>query len=402
MGAAEEDPGTTTELAPGEHLAVIRKAHGLTRSRLAGRAGIPLSLLSAIEAGNRVLTPSVAASVGWAMGLGMSDVLGKATVAKNEARALTELRAALRDYDLPETGAAAEGRFGDDLATARRYRRKFDVSRLLGVLPTLLRGATAHAHTVNTATAWSDLSEVYSTVYWLAARYRWTDLAELAVTRQRWAVEQRPTPMAAAVAARDRAGTYLNFGDAGRGLDVVDRAIAEAQRDLSGTERDLAVCILNLRGMTLAGRLPDREEAGREADRHIRSAMAVADGLGSRDSTVLGLTAGPQNTVLHRLATYVDLGRPQEAMALVDMLPAALDGLPATRVAPTHVSMARAQLDLGELDMALRNLAIACDAAPQIACIDPWFRETLRVVSSLHRRSNPELVRLARLAGMSL
>ncbi len=40
------------------------------------------------------------------------------------------------------------------------------------------------------------LSEVYSSVYWLAARHRWMDMAELAVTRQRWAVEQKTNPWA--------------------------------------------------------------------------------------------------------------------------------------------------------------------------------------------------------------
>ncbi|MFE7033982.1 hypothetical protein ACFU9Y_27065 [Streptomyces sp. NPDC057621] len=55
------------------------------------------------------------------------------------------------------------------------------------------------------------------------------------------------------MAARDRAGTYLNLGDVERGLVVVDRAIAAVQAaPLSTADRDLAVGILNLRGMTLA------------------------------------------------------------------------------------------------------------------------------------------------------
>ncbi|ANW19354.1 helix-turn-helix domain-containing protein [Streptomyces clavuligerus] len=400
--SAADDSTNTTELAPGENLAVLRKARALTQAQLARKANISLSLLSKIEIGDRALTPAAAAAVGKAMGLSMAEVQGKATVAKREEQDLVELRAALRDYDLPTDGAPTGPRLKANLATVQRYRKKVDVSRLLRALPTLLRDATGYAYTANTTQAWADLSQVYSTVYWLAARHRWMDMAELAVTRQRWAVEQKPTPMAAAVAARDRAGTYLNFGDVERGLGVVDRAIAEAQRDLAGTDQDLAICILNLRGMTLAGRLPDKKEARREADRHIRSAVAAADGLGNRDRQVLGLTAGPQNTVLHQLATYVDLGRPQEALGLVDVLPAALDGLPPTRVAPTHISMARAQLDMGDRDGALRSLASAWDVAPQLARIHPMGREVFRVLSSLHRRGNPELNRLARMAGMAL
>ncbi|MFI1105052.1 hypothetical protein [Streptomyces melanogenes] len=124
------------------------------------------------------------------------------------------------------------------------------------------------------------VAEAYSITYWLAARHRWMDMAELTVTRQRWAVEQQPNPLGAAVACRDRAGTYLNFRDIERGLTLVDRAIADAQQTLDSTDRDLAVCILNLRGITLAGRLRDMATA----DCMCRSASRAA----SRSSAARG------------------------------------------------------------------------------------------------------------------
>ncbi|MFF2020315.1 helix-turn-helix domain-containing protein [Streptomyces sp. NPDC058171] len=400
--SATDEPESTTELAPGENLAVLRKERGLTQVQLARRANVSLSLLSKIEVGDRTLTPAVAAAVGKPMGLTMAEVLGKAAVAKGKKRSLTHLRAALRDYDLPGLESVPVGQLSTDMEQAHKHRKQMNVSQLLGVLPKLLRDATTHAHTINTAEAWTDLSEVYSTVYWVAARHRWMDMAELAVTRQRWAVEQHPTPIGVAVAARDRAGTYLNFGDVERGLTLIDRAIIDAQQALSGTDRDIAVCILNLRGMTLAGRLKDKREAKREAERHIRSAVATSDTMGNRDRDVLGLTVGPQNVFTHRLATYVDLGKPRDALSLTDDLSAALDGLPPTRVAPTHINVARAQLDVGDRDGALKSLSVAWDVAPQMARIHPMGREVFRVVSSLHRRSNPELTRLSKLSGIGL
>ncbi|MCX4399404.1 DNA-binding protein [Streptomyces sp. NBC_01767] len=208
------------------------------------------------------------------------------------------------------------------------------------------------------------LADVYSTVYWLAARHRWMDMAELAVTRQRWAVEQQPNPVAEAFSSRDRAGTYLNFGDVERGLVVVDRAIVAVQSaPLSTADRDLAVVILNLRGMTLAGRLRDKTEGKREARRHIESAWRAAGSFPTRDVDAQGLTFGPQNTFTHVLAAQVDLGRPQDALALTDDLDEALEGLPPTRVAPTRINAARAQLDLGDRDGALENLSRAFDVA---------------------------------------
>ncbi|MGW6461757.1 helix-turn-helix domain-containing protein [Streptomyces sp. NPDC055078] len=392
---------STTELAPGANLAALRKERGLSQAQLARKAAISLSLLSKIEVGSRTLTPAIATAVGKPLGLTMAEVLGATAVQKDSEQPLTDLRSALRDYDLPDRREVEEGALCADARAAQQHRRRFDVSGLLAVLPKLLRDATTHAHVTNSPQSWMRLAEVYSTVYWVAARHRWMDLAELAVTRQRWAVDQRPNPLGAAIADRDRAGSYLNFGDIERGLDIVDRALANAQQSLEGTERDIAVCILNLRGMTLAGRLRDKKEAKREAERHIRSALTTSQGM-SHDLEVHGLTVGPQNTFTHQLATYVDLGRARQALTLTGDLSAALTGLPPTRRAPTYVNAARAQLDIGDRDGALGNLIKAWDIAPQMARMNPMGREVFRVVSSLHRRSNPELVRLSKLSGIAL
>ncbi|MFD4996680.1 helix-turn-helix domain-containing protein [Streptomyces buecherae] len=388
----------STDLAPGANLAALRKDRGLSQVQLARKASVSVSLLSKIEVGDRTLTPAIATVLGKAMGLTMAEVLGRAGAAGGEQQ-LTALRAAIRDYDLPGRERIEEKKINAALGAALSLRKEVKVAELLTALPKLLRDATTHAHEANTPEAWMVLSDAYSAAYWLAARHRWMDLAELAVTRQRWAVEQKPNPLGAAVADRDRAGTYLNFGDVESGLTVIDRAIANAERDLSGTERDIAVSILNLRGMTLAGRLPDKREAGREAERHVQSALRTSQGM-SHVLNVHGLTAGPQNVLAHQLATYVDLGKPRDALAITDDLPTALAGLPPTRLAPTFINAARAHLDIADRQGALEKLALAWDAAPQMARIHPMGQEVFRVVSSLHRRSNRELLRLAKIAGI--
>ncbi|MFB7629652.1 helix-turn-helix domain-containing protein [Streptomyces sp. NPDC056149] len=392
---------STTDLAPGGNLAVLRKAHGKSQGRLAKDANVSLSLLSKIEVGDRALTPAVAAAVGKALGVSMAEVLGKSSVAQEDEARLSTLRSALRDYDLPGRRRVDEQQISAALAVAGQHRDAVDVTQLLGMLPGLLRAATAYAHTANTLDAWMALSETYSTVYWLAARHRWMDMAELAVTRQRWAVEQKPNPLGEALAARDRAGVYLNFGEIETGLAIVDRAVSAAQTSLSGRDRDIAVGILNLRGMTLAGRLEDKREAAREADRHIRSARNATAAF-SAEVDVHGLTIGPQNTFTHELATRVDLGKPRDALRLTDDLDVALVGLPPTRVAPTRINVARAQLDVGDRDGALENLGIAWEVAPQMARIHPMGREVFRVVSSLHRRSNAKLLKLSQLSGIEI
>ncbi|MCI3931545.1 helix-turn-helix domain-containing protein [Streptomyces sp. AN091965] len=389
------------DLAPGANLAALRKEHGLTQRQLARLANISESQLSKIEVGDRTLTPAVAAALGGPMGLTMDQVLGKTPMDKREGPRLTALRAAIRDYDLPDHRSVPEGAVRTALAEAEKYRSKVDVAALKAILPSLLRDATAYAHAENTSTAWMALADVYSSVYWLAARHRWMDMAELAVARQWWAVEQKPNPLGMAVASRDRAGAYLNFGDIERGLTLVDRAIGEAQSTLSGDERDIAVGILNLRGMTLAGRLRDKREAKREAERHIQSAQDVCQWM-NREMRVHGLTIGPQNTFTHELATRVDLGTPRDALGLTDNLDRALSGLPPTRIAPTYINIARAQLDTGDRDSALASLTRAWEVAPQMARIHPMGREVFRVVSSLHKRSNPQLLKLSKISGIPL
>ncbi|MEU3603019.1 helix-turn-helix transcriptional regulator [Streptomyces sp. NPDC006798] len=392
---------STSDQPPGANLAALRKERGWSQIKLARKANVSVSLLSKVEVGDRTLTHATASAVARAMGLSLAGLLGRARVERDGEESLSALRSALRDYDLPGRDPVAEGRIGAGLELVGQYRDGFEVRGLLRMLPGLLRDATAHAYAVNTAAGWMALAEAYSAVYWVAARHRWMDMAELAVTRQRWAVEQKATPLGVAVAARDRAGAYLNGGDYEGGLSLVDRAVATAEAGLSGQERAFAVGVLNLRGMTLAGRLPDKKEGRREAERHIASAWRVSEELGAEWNRV-GMLFGPSNTATHVLATRLDLGTPRDALTLADGIDPVLARLTPTRTAATRIDIARAQVDTGDRDGALASLGAAYEAAPQMARLNPMGREVLRVVASLHRRSNPRLLRLAKLSGVKL
>jgi hypothetical protein len=222
------------------------------------------------------------------------------------------------------------------------------------------------------------------------------DLVEVAPTRQAWAVAQLPNPLASAVAARDRAGTFLNCGDFDGGLTVVDRAIVAAEAALTGPEKAFAMGTLHLRGMTLAGRRGDQTEA----QRHIRAAWTAAEEF-PEDLQLHNQIFGPANTATHVLATQGDLGRPRDVVRLADELTNKDTGLPPTRIGPVHINTARARLDLGNRDGAQTSLVQAFDVAPQMAKIHPMSREVLRVLISLHRRSNPQLIKLAKQARLT-
>ncbi|MGH3933892.1 MAG: helix-turn-helix domain-containing protein, partial [Pseudonocardiaceae bacterium] len=310
----------------GAGVAELRKARGITQAALARRAGISVSLLSKIEIGDRALTPGIAAAIAQALQISLGALYGEAEVSVDQSMLLEDLRIAVRRYDIPDQAPVPDhAQLRLDLDQAITLREQTDLARLLGMLPDLLTRATTYAHAAASPQGWALLADVYSVAYWLAARHRWMDLVEVAPVRQAWAAGQQPNPLTAAVAARDRAGTFLNCGDFDGGLTVVDRAIVTAEAELAGPEKAFATGTLHLRGMTLAGRLNDRAEA----QRHIHAAWTAAEDFPD-DLQVHNQIFGPANTATHVLATEGNLGRPREVIRLAEDLFRTNTGLPPT------------------------------------------------------------------------
>ncbi|MEV5885717.1 helix-turn-helix transcriptional regulator [Streptomyces sp. NPDC052020] len=260
---------------PGANVAVCRKARGFSQVALARRAGVSVSLLSKIEVGDRALTQGIAAALAQAMGLTLDELLGTAPVDRADENSLTALNHAIRRFDIPDAPPAHPENLPRQLAELNEHRYRTEPSGVLQMLPGVLADATNYAHATQSPNAWTRVADVYSVVYWLAARHRWMHLAELAVMKQRLAAE-RAHPIAATVAARDEAGAFLNSGDFAGGLAIVDGAIVEAESSLEGRDRAFGLGILHLRGLTLAGRLKDKATA----EEHIRAAWRTAEDYG--------------------------------------------------------------------------------------------------------------------------
>ncbi|MGH3822464.1 MAG: helix-turn-helix domain-containing protein [Pseudonocardiaceae bacterium] len=86
----------------GARVAQLRKAQGITQAALARRAGIPVSLLSKIEIGDRALTPTMAAAIAGAWGLSLGALYGEAEISAEQNALLEDLRIAVRRYDIPD------------------------------------------------------------------------------------------------------------------------------------------------------------------------------------------------------------------------------------------------------------------------------------------------------------
>ncbi|MGW2255584.1 helix-turn-helix domain-containing protein [Kitasatospora sp. NPDC001660] len=376
---------------PGANIAKLRKDRGLSQVALAQRSGVSVSLLSKIEVGDRALTQGVAAALARAMGLTLDQLLGRTPEAN-----LSDLNFAIRRFDLPGDAPVHPERLRAELDELNEIRFNTELSQVLRRLPSLLARATNHAHASGAPGAWTLVADVYSAVYWLAARHRWMHLAELATMKQALAAE-RADPIARIVAARDEAGTFLNSGDFDGGLAVIERAIVQAESTLHGRDRAFGLGILHLRGLTLAGRLKDKQTA----NRHIAEAWRVAEEF-PRDVDDHGIHFGMENTATHVISTSSDMNRHREAVEAADALIGGGVSLPANRMGPLYMNLGRSQLALGDRDGALESLEIAWKWSPEMSAVHPTSLELIRVLTSLHKRSNPRLTRIAKRAGIAV
>ncbi|MGW2324805.1 helix-turn-helix domain-containing protein [Streptomyces sp. NPDC001700] len=348
----------TDIVSPGANVARLRKDRGWGQDYLARRAGMSKSQLGKIERGECALSQVMGAALATVFGITLDELLKPAPVPAGDEDSLNSLRATIRRFDLPQGPPDEQAALEHEVAELLQLRDAADLKRVTHKLPDVLSRAQESAHATGQPQDWGRVADVYSTVYWLAARHRWMTLAELAVARQKQASE-RADALSLAIAARDEAGTFLNGGDFAGGLAVIDRAVVMAETTLRGRDRHIGLGILHLRGMTLAGRLRDVATA----QRHIEAAWHAAELVGT-DLNVRGMLFGPDNTATHVIATETDTEQYREAVATAADLFREGTALPPTRIGPTHMNVSRAKLALKDRDGALDSLADAWDVVP--------------------------------------
>ncbi|WP_328932639.1 MULTISPECIES: helix-turn-helix domain-containing protein [unclassified Streptomyces] len=375
---------------PGANVAAARKTAGLSQVALARRAGVSVSLLSKIEVGDRALSQGVGAALARAMDMTLDELLGSTPEVN-----LKDLNWAIRRFDIAGEPPRHPERLAQEVDELNQLRWNTELSKVLLRLPGLLTRVTNHAHLTGQPAAWSLVSDVYGVVYWLAARHRWMHLAELATLKQRMAAE-RADPLAAIVAARDDAGTFLNSGDFEGGLNIIDRAIVDAETRLTGRQKAFGLGVLHLRGLTLGGRLKDKQTTRKHIDGAWRAAEDIPEEMAKH-----GMQFGPEQTATHVISTASDMDQHRLALDTADTLIQAGLTLPPNRVAPLYLNLGRSQLALGDQDGTLESLEEAWRLSPEMAAVHPTSMELTRVLVSKHKRSNERITRLADRAGIS-
>nr|BFF02997.1 hypothetical protein GCM10020241_46720 [Streptoalloteichus tenebrarius] len=122
----------------------------------------------------------------------------------------------------------------------------------------------------------------------------------------------------------------------------------------------------------------------------------------AEDVEMHGMHFGPENAANHLVATFVDLEQHRKALDVMRDISRQPLKLPPTRRGHLHLNVARAKLALKDREGALESLTDAWEVTPQMARVHPTSQEVLRVLITLHRRSNPKLVKLASQAGVTV
>jgi transcriptional regulator with XRE-family HTH domain len=382
---------------------LLRKARNHSRRELARLAGVSEHYLRKIETGERPGTPAIFAALARALKVSTQRIYGQPFIGPVEqGELLNDLRAAIRRYRLPQEDVPDLQELRTNLADLAELRAGTKYMEMLRIIPKLLEQATATALASDgDSVAWEALSDAYGCAYSVAHRLGQPDLAEMIVSRQSWAAQQTYSPNAEAGVAWTEAGVFQSAGDYASGLAVVDRGIVKLET--SGTrdnpDRLVSLGSLHLRGVVLASRHRDRVTAQAHSDK----AYALAEAL-PQDADQLrhNLTFGTANTILHDLASKVELDKPDKAN---DMATPLLDNPPAglrpSRVAHLYIDTARARLALQDNVGAEESLQRAFNVAPQMTEVHPMAREVLRVLFLLHQRSRPELMAMARRTGLA-
>jgi transcriptional regulator with XRE-family HTH domain len=387
--------------APGENIAVLRKARGLSQSKLARLAGISVSYLTKIEVGTRPATPPVVAAVAKVLHVPTQRIYGQPWLGPSEqADRLNDLRSAVRRYTLPKEDVPDPVFLAAEVDRAMKLRAETKYLELLELLPRLLDQVTATAlSSPGEAGAWTQVSDVYGCAYAVAHRLAQPDLADMIVSRQAWATQQTWNPEAEVSAAWNEAGCYQSAGQYDDGLAIIERAISkyETAQPADTPARTLALGSLHLRGVVLASRHKDKTAT----KDHLGKAKAYAERI-PRDVLWHNLTFGRENTSLYELAAYVELGKPQKAAEMGNFL---LDSPPTTltpnRLGRMYIDIARARLEVRDYQGAEEALDAAFRVSPQMAEIHPMAREVIRVLFVLHQRARPKLMDLAKKTGLA-
>ncbi|MFE1336188.1 helix-turn-helix domain-containing protein [Streptomyces sp. NPDC058733] len=392
---------TQDENHTGARIKEQRRLARLTQRQLAALLPYSYSYLNQVECGARPATTAFVAACAKALKVDVTVLTGQPYLTELQRDRLAELIRPIREsldlYDLgphPDLAVRPRERLlarADQLCAEVRATRLRNAAR---DLPDVIAELTHTAWSAPSAELWRTLASAYRTAHDISVKLGYYDLSTVALDRMDWAAQRASDASLAAVRQYMRALVYFREGEyrIGKRLVAAGHSVM-AQAD--GSREALAVIgQLHLGGAVIAARADDRATV----DQHLAEAHRIAERIGDA-SDVHWLSFGPANVALHEMSAAVEMRRYDDALkqARRIKLPTRM---PTSRRAHFLIDQARAEMETGRGDAALKSLVEARRLAPEQTRYHPAARETITGLVHMARRTPDTLNHMAAWVGL--
>ncbi|QNP73424.1 helix-turn-helix transcriptional regulator [Streptomyces roseirectus] len=386
---------------PGTRIREQRRLARLTQRALAARTPFSYSLLNQVECGARPATADFVAAIAQALKIDVTTLTGQPYLTELQRDRLAELvrpiREALDLYDLGTNPDLTVRPAAVLVAEADRLCEKVRATHLRSaarMLPGVIAELTHAAWSTPSTPLWRALSSTYRTAHDVAVKLGYYDLSTVALDRMAWAAERASDPCLSAVRQYMRALVYFREGEYVIGQRLIASGHSIVGQAATTRESLVVTGQLHLGGSVICARA--RNEAA--VNRHIGEARDIAER--TRDaSDVHWLSFGPANVRLHTMSAAVEMNQFDEALkqARAMRLPASMA---VSRRTHFLIEWARAEMETGHTERALKHLMEARRTAPEQTRYHPGTRETIRGLVHLSRHTPETLGHMASWVGM--
>ncbi|MGW4030644.1 helix-turn-helix domain-containing protein [Streptomyces sp. NPDC004838] len=381
-----------SETHAGTRIAHSRKVRRLTQRELAELSHVSYSALTKIEQGVMPASPSVIGALARALSVPVTELTGQPyldELRKDQLdRFIQPIRTTLDLYDLgpdPDVVPRSIRELEEYAERLCALVRATDIKKAAADLPGLMAEATTAAHLDPTDRNWRILASCYRTAYDVTTKLGFQDLATIALDRMDWAARRASDPVLGGMRQYMRALAYFRASEYKAGQRLISLGLSVLEQAEAGHVRDVVTGQLHLGAAVLAGRDKDQNRA----EGHLGEARRIADRTGAAER-VHWLSFGPTNVAVHRVSVLAELDQYPEAVRIAQdtRIP---EDWPLSRSAHHHAEIARAELWIGRIDAAFKNLQQARRLAPQQTRYHPIVRETYAGLESAKRRMPEEL-----------
>ncbi|MFK4182458.1 helix-turn-helix domain-containing protein [Streptomyces sparsogenes] len=385
----------------GTRIAHHRKRAGLTQRGLTQRVPYSYSLLTQVESGHKPASPDLVAAVAKALSIDVTALTGQPYVTELQQDRLAALvrpiREALDLYDLGADPAITPRPTPQLVAAAEALCQLVRATKLHDAavdLPDTIAEITTAAYRSPSSVLWAALSSTYRTAHDLAVKLGYYDLSTVALDRMDWAASRASDPLLSAVRQYMRALVYFREGEYTIGQRLVASGHGLLEQSPETRERQAVAGQLHLGASVIAARADDEDAV----TAHLAEATSYAKRVGEA-TDVHWLSFGPTNVRLHAVSAHVEMRHYGEALREAAKVRIPKDW-PASRAAHFYVDQARAQMEAGRNEAALKSIVTARKLAPQQTRYHSGARETIRSLIHLSRRAPDTLDHLAAWVGL--